>query len=165
MKIILGIDPGANTGLAVVAFPKGKAQLLDRRTIRTKPREPLPERLATVFRGVVLFIQTYRPDIVAVEGMRTWMVRAGGVKSTVIQAQFHGAVLAAVMHARPPGCQVQIIPPPRTRWSGRGRTRTVGLATKEYARRVCETYFGKSDLSEHEADAAVLALAARKEQK
>lgn len=161
----IGIDPGANTGIAVVKRKGGKSHLLAHRTIATKPKDPLHERLATVFRGVALFVKTYQPDIVIVEGMRTWMVRAGSVKSTVIQAQFHGAVLAAVMASKSERCMLRVIPPPRVRWAGRGRTRVVGMATKEYARRVCETYFGTSasELTEHETDAAVLCLHSRKE--
>ena len=62
--LVLGIDPGtANTGYGVVRSDRpGLATLIECGVIRTRPREPLPARLAEIYDGVVHLIARHRPD-------------------------------------------------------------------------------------------------------
>jgi len=93
--------------------------------------------------------------------MRGYVVAKGSIKSTVVQAMFHGAVLSAVGQSRPQNCRVVIVPPPRVQWAGRGQTKVVGHPTKLSAYLVCRQVFGRTvadRLSEHELDALSLCL-------
>jgi len=106
-------------------------------------------------------LDTYKPDAIYIEGMRKYQVSRGSLKSTVVQAMFHGAVLSAVGQSRPQNCRVVIVPPPRVQWAGRGKTRVVGHPTKLSAYLVCRQVFGRTvadRLSEHELDALSLCL-------
>ncbi len=65
---ILGVDPGlAATGYAVVAGDGGKFSVLEAGTIRTDPREPLPERLAKIHDVLAGALDRFDPHGVAVE--------------------------------------------------------------------------------------------------
>ena len=157
--LICGIDPGANTGI-VILQKVGKYFLLKfNRTVKSSPKKPLVDRLGTLFRAISTITDVYRPETILVEGMRHFPVARGSVKSTVIQAQFHGAVLAALGNLRYEA-KVVVVPPPRVQWAGRGRIRTAGQPTKKLARILCRQYLGKQaeELTEHEADAAALCL-------
>ena len=118
-------------------------------------------RVFLVFDGLAKIISRHKPDVIYIEGMRRFMVTGGSIKSTVVQAMFHGAVLSAVGYARPKNCQVVIVLPPRVQWAGRGQTKVVGHPTKQLAYLLCKQVFGQAvadRLSEHELDALSLCV-------
>ena len=65
---IFGIDPGSNaTGFAAVSRHQGRYVLHDAGTIRTSPKQPIPERLHTIHAELEKAIARTRPDAVSIE--------------------------------------------------------------------------------------------------
>lgn len=70
--LALGVDPGTRaTGWGVVEFEKNHLRHVAHGVIVTRPDSPLPERLATIFRGLGQVIADYRPDEAGVENIFT----------------------------------------------------------------------------------------------
>lgn len=68
MSVFLGIDPGtALTGWGVVEGDGVNVRLVAYGVIRTPAKQPLPERLLTIYREMQDLLATYRPDRAAVE--------------------------------------------------------------------------------------------------
>lgn len=65
---ILGIDPGLRmTGFGVIDVQGQKLRYVASGCIKSNGEQQLPERLHTLFEGVSEIIDTYRPDVAAVE--------------------------------------------------------------------------------------------------
>jgi crossover junction endodeoxyribonuclease RuvC len=104
---ILGLDPGtAATGYGVVRRVSGPRQavLVECGVIRTRPRDPLPERLLEIYNGVVDLIERHRPDALVVEDV----FYARNVRTTVVLGHARGVVLLAGARA---GIDVHEFPP------------------------------------------------------
>lgn len=66
--IILGIDPGLGTmGYGVIEAQGDRRRVIQYGVISTKPGEPTPQRLRSVFKGVNQLLDIYQPDDVAFE--------------------------------------------------------------------------------------------------
>lgn len=91
---ILGIDPGSRlTGFGVVnALSNGKLSYVASGVVRV-PAVALPERLQVIFKGINEVIDTYRPDVAAVE--KVFMARNADSALKLGQARA-SAILAAV---------------------------------------------------------------------
>jgi crossover junction endodeoxyribonuclease RuvC len=91
--IVLGVDPGvAATGYGVVVRMDGDApSLLECGVIRTDPKDALPERLRTIYEGMVEVLRRHSPEVMAVEGV----FYGRNVRTTVILGHARGAVLLA----------------------------------------------------------------------
>ena len=64
----LGIDPGSTvTGFGVVEQTATGYRHVDSGVVRTRPTQPLSERLATIYGGILRIIDETRPDEVAIE--------------------------------------------------------------------------------------------------
>jgi crossover junction endodeoxyribonuclease RuvC len=96
--LALGIDPGtANTGYGVVRSDRpGLATLVECGVIRTRPRDPLPSRLAEIYNGVTQLIARHRPDALSVEDV----FYARNVRTTVVLGHARGVILLAGHQAR-----------------------------------------------------------------
>jgi crossover junction endodeoxyribonuclease RuvC len=104
---ILGIDPGtAATGYGVVQQVDGPrlAALVECGVIRTRPRDPLPLRLQTIFEGIVELIDRYHPAVLAVEDV----FYARNVRTTIVLGHARGVVLLAGAQA---GMLIHEFPP------------------------------------------------------
>lgn len=67
---ILGIDPGtATTGFAVIEKTPTGLVVLDYGVITTPPRLSLPERLIELSADLQEILETYQPDLAAVESL------------------------------------------------------------------------------------------------
>lgn len=65
---VLGIDPGvAIVGFGVVDVERGKQQLVNCGVIRTPANTQLSSRLDQIYRDMQEIIQTFHPDVMAVE--------------------------------------------------------------------------------------------------
>src|SRR5207302_7802959 len=104
--LVLGIDPGtANTGYGVVRSDRpGLATLVECGVIRTRPRDPLPARLAEIYDGVTHLIARHRPDALSVEDV----FYARNVRTTVVLGHARGVILLA---GRQAGLDVHELPP------------------------------------------------------
>ena len=120
--IVLGIDPGtANTGYGVVRGDGlGLVSLVECGVIRTKPRDPLADRLFEIFEGVSELIARHRPDALCVEDV----FYAKNVRTTVVLGHARGVVLLA---GRKAGVDIHEIPPAEIKKAVVG----TGAATKE----------------------------------
>ena len=120
--IILGIDPGtANTGYGVVQGDGlGFVSLVECGVIRTKPRDPLADRLFEIFEGVSELIARHRPDALSVEDV----FYAKNVRTTVVLGHARGVVLLA---GRKACVDIHEIPPAEIKKAVVG----TGAATKE----------------------------------
>jgi crossover junction endodeoxyribonuclease RuvC len=88
----LGIDPGSSmTGFGVVEQTASGYRHLDSGVVRTRPGQPLPERLATIYRGILRIIDETRPDEVAIEEVFV----ARNSRAALVLGQARGVVLLA----------------------------------------------------------------------
>ena len=120
--IVLGIDPGtANTGYGVVSGDGlHRISLVECGVIRTRPRDPLPNRLHEIHAGVSELIERHRPDALSVEDI----FYAKNVRTTVVLGHARGVILlAGAQH----GIAVHEFPPSEIKKAVVG----TGAATKE----------------------------------
>lgn len=148
----IGIDPGANTGFAVVDLDGSDVtrsySLVVHGLIVTKPTESDYERAYSVGEELVGVVDEYRPDVAVIEKPPSYTRGGCNVRSLMILAMLYGAALVAI----PPSCRVVQWPAP---------TGKRGLVTKRRARLLCRTWFGpdvERKMSGHACDAAVLAV-------
>jgi crossover junction endodeoxyribonuclease RuvC len=120
--IVLGVDPGtATTGYGVVSGDGSRPPvLIECGVIRTRARDPLPERLREIHEGVVELIARHRPHAVAVEDV----FYAKNVRTTVVLGHARGVVLLAGAQAK---IEVHEFPPAEIKKAVVGS----GGATKE----------------------------------
>jgi crossover junction endodeoxyribonuclease RuvC len=135
--IVLGIDPGtANTGYGVVGERAdgwaggavdgkrggalGSLQLIECGVIRTRPRDPLANRLRDIYEGVVELVERHKPDALCVEDV----FYAKNVRTTVVLGHARGVVLLAGCRAN---LEIREIPPAEIKKAIVG----TGAATKE----------------------------------
>jgi crossover junction endodeoxyribonuclease RuvC len=92
---VLGIDPGtATVGFGVVEQLPGAARslrLVECGIFRTRPRDPLPRRLAVIHEGLTELLARHRPDVLAVEDI----FYATNVRTTVVLGHARGVILLA----------------------------------------------------------------------
>lgn len=66
--IILGIDPALTvTGYGVVSSRGRQLCLVEAGVIKTDPKDQMPERLKTIYEGVIRLIKDTRPDCMVLE--------------------------------------------------------------------------------------------------
>ena len=96
--IVLGIDPGtATTGYGVVSGDGSRPPtLVECGVIRTKSRDPLPDRLLEIHAGVTELIARHRPHVIVVEDV----FYAKNVRTTVVLGHARGVVLLAGAQAK-----------------------------------------------------------------
>ncbi|MDR1418234.1 MAG: crossover junction endodeoxyribonuclease RuvC [Endomicrobium sp.] len=92
--IILGIDPGLSlTGWGIIeAVCRDKMLALKYGCIKTYPSAPLIERLQIVHNNLQNIINTYKPDVVAIEEI--FFLKAA--KSVAAVGQSRGAIILTV---------------------------------------------------------------------
>lgn len=65
---ILGIDPGvAIVGYGVIEYKKNVFKVIDYGKITSPAHTPLPKRLKMVYDGATELVNTFKPDVVAIE--------------------------------------------------------------------------------------------------
>ncbi|WP_255795994.1 crossover junction endodeoxyribonuclease RuvC, partial [Mycobacteroides abscessus] len=88
---VMGVDPGlTRCGLSMVEASSGrKVVALDVDVVRTAANQPLPQRLLVISEVVEHWMETHRPDVVAIE-----RVFAQQNVSTVMGTAQAGGVIA-----------------------------------------------------------------------
>lgn len=95
---ILGLDPGLRvTGYGVIEKTGQRLSYVASGVIRTREGE-LPERIKTVFDGVVQILAQFQPDAAAIEKVFVNV----NPQSTLLLGQARGACLAALTQASQP---------------------------------------------------------------
>jgi crossover junction endodeoxyribonuclease RuvC len=99
--IILGVDPGSNaTGYGLINSVAEKNILIQSGVIESSPRDPLPEKLKEIFKGLVKIIKNNHPHQFAIEQA----FYSKNAKSALIMGQARGvAILAAARSNLPIG--------------------------------------------------------------
>jgi crossover junction endodeoxyribonuclease RuvC len=94
---VLGVDCGTEyTGYGVVELrDDGKLLCLTSGAIKVSPRQPIAQRLATIFGRLAMIIQENRPDQVAIEDV----FYAVNVKSAFKLGQVRGVAMLAASSA------------------------------------------------------------------
>lgn len=96
---VLGIDPGSLiTGFGVVEQAPGGLQALAWGSVRTQSKQPLTVRLKRIYDGLSEALQTWRPEMVAVE--RVFF--ADNPKTALILGHARGVALLTVANAALP---------------------------------------------------------------
>ena len=91
MKII-GIDPGlVQTGYGIINVSNNKISLIDYGIIKPPPKDPLANRLHTIFNDVCEIISNYNPKIFAIEEV----FYGKNIKSAMRLGQARGASMVA----------------------------------------------------------------------
>ena len=90
----MGIDPGSNcTGFGIVEEIKGNLNAVHWSSIRSTTKDTFPKRLKRIYNELIIAMEKFSPDIVAVEDL----FYATNVKTVIKLGQTRGvALLAAV---------------------------------------------------------------------
>jgi crossover junction endodeoxyribonuclease RuvC len=153
--IVLGIDPGSTaTGLAAVARRRGRVVLLDHGVVRTKSRDPVPDRLRAIHAGIEAFLHNAQArwggagDALAIEQI----FRHKSSESALRLGQARGVALLAAAQA---GLPVHEYNPMTIKKTVAGH----GRAAKPQVGLMVQRLLGLSEaLPSDAADAAAIAL-------
>ena len=90
----MGIDPGSNcTGFGIVEEIKGNLNAVHWSSVRNTTKDTFPKRLKRIYNELIVAMEKFSPDIVAVEDL----FYATNVKTVIKLGQTRGvALLAAV---------------------------------------------------------------------
>ena len=90
----MGIDPGSNcTGFGIVEEIKGNLNAVHWSSVRSTKNDTFPKRLKRIYNELIIAMEKFSPDIVAVEDL----FYATNVKTVIKLGQTRGvALLAAV---------------------------------------------------------------------
>ena len=95
MSRILGIDPGLRvTGFGVIEKSGNQLRYVASGCIKSNDKETLPQRIATLFKGISEVVATYQPDEAALEIIFVNV----NPQSTLLLGQARGAALSALVH-------------------------------------------------------------------
>ena len=95
----MGIDPGSScTGYGIIEEINSVLKVVHWGSVKSKPRQPFPQRLKLIYDELVMVIHEFNPDEVAIEDM----FFATNVKSALKLGQTRGiALLSAVNEGKP----------------------------------------------------------------
>lgn len=94
---ILGIDPGLHlTGYGVLQGGDGPPQLYEAGVIRGNRSDPLPQRLAQIYRGVAEVIAASQPSVMALEELYSHYDRP---RTAILMGHARGAICLAAAQA------------------------------------------------------------------
>jgi crossover junction endodeoxyribonuclease RuvC len=90
--IAMGVDPGtAATGYAFLEERGPRVAVLEYGVVRSRPSDPLPQRLEKIHRELRQLMESYRPDAMALESV----FFAKFVRSALILGHARGAIMVA----------------------------------------------------------------------
>ncbi len=147
---VIGIDPGtASCGYGVVSAEGSRVQAVDFGVWSTSAREPLDQRLKTLYDGLVQLLADQDVDAVAIEESYV----GANARTALTVGQARGALLVACANAGVPASQY---PPATVKQTVGGW----GRADKEQMQRMVAAILGLSapPKSHHAADALAVAI-------
>jgi len=148
--IILGIDPGVtSTGYGILSLRDGQPKMEGWGAIRPKPKAPFPQRLNRIYEGISEIIDTFRPDLIAIEDV----FYGKNIRSTLAIGQARGVAILASVRA---GIDISEYSPREVKQAVVGS----GAASKEQVQFMVEKILGlqEPDLPGDAADALAVAL-------
>ena len=146
---VAGIDTSLRcTGLAAVDATGSRISFVDCRPIPNPARRPLPECLVHIADMLEAYLDEFRPDEIAMEGI----FFCKNARTSLILGHARGVVVAACARR---GLPMHEYPPARVKRAVTG----TGAATKDQMRRMMQRVFGLPELpQEDSADALAIAL-------
>jgi len=146
---VFGIDPGSTaTGYAVVERAGGRFRLLTAGVIRTRSKDPIPDRLKEIYQGLNAQLTVAKAEQVAIESI----FRHRSSESAIRLGQARGvALLAASLHNLPVA-EYNAMTVKKT-VGGHGRA-----GKPEVARIVARLLGADHDLASDASDAAAIAI-------
>ena len=147
---ILGVDTSLrSTGLAVIEAEGARMDFVDCRPIRNPARLTLPECLVNIAETLERYIDEFKPDEVAMEGI----FFCKNARTSLVLGHARGVVVATCARR---GLPMAEYPPARVKQAVTG----TGRATKDQMQRMMQRVFGLPELpQEDSADALAIALA------
>jgi crossover junction endodeoxyribonuclease RuvC len=97
--LVLGIDPGSRvTGYGLIDQYRGRYRLIDAGVVRTRPKDPVPVRLAAIHQGLREVLEAHAPKEVAIEAI----FRHKSSESALRLGQARGVALLAAAQSELP---------------------------------------------------------------
>lgn len=147
--IVLGVDPGtAVTGYAFLEERAGRIAVLEYGVVRSRPSDPLPRRLEKIHRELGVLIETYGPQVLALESI----FLAKFPQSALILGHARGAIMVA---AQSRGIPVEEYAPRLVKKAAVGR----GGASKDQVAALMQSHLKLRDLPKPADAADALAIA------
>ena len=92
----MGIDPGSNcTGFGIVEEIKGNLNAVHWSSVRSTTKDTFPKRLKRIYNELIIAMEKFSPDIVAVEDL----FYATNVKTVIKLGQTRGVALLAAANS------------------------------------------------------------------
>ncbi len=147
--IILGIDTSLrSTGYGVLSAEGSRLRMIECGAIKNAPRLPLTACLRAIDEKVSSLIETYHPDVMAIESV----IYGKNAGTMLVLGEARGAVLAAAARAGLPAYEYE---PRRMKRAICGN----GLAEKEQVQRMVKTLLSLDAIPQNDAaDALGLAI-------
>lgn len=146
---IIGIDPGTGIlGFGVIDAEKGVTRLVDAGVVRTKPHQPLDERLVEIFDSLTEIIADTTPTIMVIEQL----FFARNVTTAMSVAHARGVAMLAGKQA---GLQIVEYTPMQIKQSVTG----YGKADKKQVQEMVRLQLGLKDVPKPDDCADALAAA------
>tara|TARA_Y100001960_G_scaffold21938_1_gene19172 strand:- start:215 stop:709 length:495 start_codon:yes stop_codon:yes gene_type:complete len=93
---VMGIDPGSNcTGFGIVEEIKGNLNAVHWSSVRSTTKDTFPKRLKRIYNELIIAMEKFSPDIVAVEDL----FYATNVKTVIKLGQTRGVALLAAVNS------------------------------------------------------------------
>lgn len=147
--IVLGVDPGtAVTGYAFLEERAGRITVLEYGVVRSRTSDPLPRRLEKIHRELGVLIETYAPEVLALESI----FLARFPQSALILGHARGAIMVA---AQARGIPVEEYAPRLVKKAAVGR----GGASKEQVATLMQSHLMLRDVPKPADAADALAIA------
>lgn len=145
---VLGLDPGvAALGYGVIEDRSGGLKVIDYGTLTTSAKSPTPERLQTLYRGLIEIMERYQPHEVAVE-----LFVARNLRTALTVGQSRGVALLA---AADKGLPVYEYTPLHVKQQVSG----YGRGDKKQVQKMVQIALGLSSIPQPDDAADALALA------
>lgn len=146
---MLGIDPGSvATGFAVVTRQRGRYRLIAAGALKTRSKDPMPERLLLIHDGLAALLLEHQPDQVAIEAI----FRHKSSESALRLGQARGVALLAIGRSGSPMFEYNAMTVKKTVTGS-------GNADKHQVRRMVEALLGQSVPGPDDAaDAVAIAI-------
>jgi len=145
---VLGLDPGvAALGYGVIEDRSEGLKVIDYGTLTTSAKSPTPERLQTLYRGLIELMERYQPHEVAVE-----LFIARNLRTALAVGQSRGVALLAAANQ---GLPVYEYTPLHVKQQVSG----YGRWDKKQVQKMIQIQLGLSSIPEPDDAADALALA------
>lgn len=147
--LVLGIDPGSvATGYAFVTRQRGRYRLHCAGVIKTRSKDPMPDRLALIHDGIAALLIEHKPEQCAIEAI----FRHKSSESALRLGQARGVALLALGRTGHTVHEYNAMTVKKT-VAGSGR------ADKDQVRRMVEALIGEPVVGPHDAaDAVAIAI-------